>query len=42
MSILQMVAHHTLPMVHKVVKSGKPEYIAKQLRKEEGTEHGVV
>ena len=38
MSIIQMVFYYTLSMVHKVVKSGKPEYVAKKLKIEEGTE----
>ena len=28
MSIMQMVAYHSLTMVHKVIQTGKPEYIA--------------
>ena len=28
---MQMVAYHTLIMVHKVIQTGKPEYIANKL-----------
>ena len=28
---MQMVAYHTLAMVHKVIQTGKPEYIANKL-----------
>ena len=38
MSIMQMVAYHTLSMVHKVTHTGKPEYIDKKLEVEHGTE----
>ena len=31
MSIMQMVAYHTLALVHKVIQTGKPEYIANTL-----------
>ena len=36
MSIMQMVVYHTLSIVHKVIKNGKPEYIANKV--EYGTE----
>ena len=38
MSIMQMVAYHTLTMVHKVIQTGKPEYIANKLEVVNGTE----
>ena len=38
MSIMQMVAYHTLTMVHKVIQTGKPEYIANKLEVVYGTE----
>ena len=37
MSIMQMVAYHTLTMVHKVIQTGKPEYIANKLEVVYGT-----
>ena len=36
MSIMQMVAYHTLTMVHNVIQTGKPEYIANKLEIEHG------
>ena len=44
MSIMKMVAYHTLSMVHKVIQTGKPEYIAKKLEAEQNwkEEHGEV
>ena len=38
MSIMQMVAYHTLTIVHKVIQTGKPEYIANKLEVVNGTE----
>ena len=38
MSIMQMVAYHTLTMVHKVIQTGKPEYIANKLEVEHESE----
>ena len=38
MSIMQMVAYHTLTMVHKVIQTGKPEYIANKLEVVNGSE----
>ena len=38
MSIMQMVAYHTLTMVHKVIQTGKPEYIANKLEVVYGSE----
>ena len=38
MSIMQMVAYNTLSMVHKVIQTGKPEYIANKLEVVYGTE----
>ena len=38
MSIMQMVAYHTLTMVHKVIQKGKPDYIANTLEVVYGTE----
>ena len=35
---MQMVAYHTLTMVHKVIQTGKPEYIANKLEVVYGTE----
>ena len=32
-----MVAYHTLTMVHKVIQTGKPEYIANKLEVEHGS-----
>ena len=40
MSIMQMVAYHTLTMVHKVIQTGKPEYIANKLEVVNGPELG--
>ena len=33
-NLMQMVAYHTSSMVHKVIQTGKPEYIAKKLEAE--------
>ena len=38
MSIMEMVAYHTLTMVHKVIQTGKPEYIANKLEVVHGSE----
>ena len=38
MSIIQMVAYHTLTIVHKVIQTGKPEYIANKLKVVYGSE----
>ena len=38
MSIMQIVAYHTLTMVHKVIQTGKPEYIANKLEVVYGSE----
>ena len=38
MSIMQMVVYHTLTMVHKIVQTGKPEYITNKLEVEHGSE----
>ena len=38
MSIMQMVSYHTLTMVHKVIQTGKPEYIANKLEVEHESE----
>ena len=38
MTIMGMVAYPTLSMVHKVMKSGKPEYIAVKIWLLEGAE----
>ena len=35
---MQMVAYNTLTMVHKVIQTGKPEYIANKLEVVYGTE----
>ena len=35
MSIMQMVAYHTLTIVHKVIQTGKPEYITNELEVEQ-------
>ena len=37
-SIMQIVAYHTLTMVHKVIQTGKTEYIANKLEVEHGSE----
>ena len=44
MSIMKMVVYHTLTMVHKVIQTGKPEYIAEKLEAEQNwkEEHGEV
>ena len=44
MSTMKMVSYHTLSMVHKVIQTGKPEYIAKKLEAEQNwkEEHGEV
>ena len=36
--LMQMVAYHTSSMVHKVIQTGKPEYIAKKLEAEHCTD----
>ena len=38
MSIMQIVAYHTLTVVHKVIQTGKPEYIANKLEVVYGSE----
>ena len=38
MSIMQMVAYHTLTMVYKVIQTGKPEYIANKVEVVHGSE----
>ena len=38
MSIMQMVAYHILSMLHKVIQTGKHEYITNKLEVEYGTE----
>ena len=37
MSIMQMLAYHTLTMVDKVIQTGQPEYIANKLKVEHGS-----
>ena len=38
MSIMQMVAYHTLAVVHKVIQTGKPEYFDNKLEVVHGSE----